>query len=466
MNFRLVLLLLLATFVEAGATITVQFSPSHASQSYSITPLGSGKYNVSIDRGTLAQLVHVFVDGATTDRIRFVNLTTNSNSATWIYVGQSLAKIGSVDSVTKLGSGAALTLIELWTVGDIGEGLAASDDAVKVDTISTIVVGGDVLDGITALSGTLDFVQVDGDLNGDVTAANAALNTLAVAGAVGNSSLVNIRAKTGIHGVVATSINAAVDAKYNGGNGSIWFLGTTGGNFSGSLNVSFIQGDNTVDGISINGDMSAQITVSEHVDDPIDITGHMTGSISIAKALRFGSSNLGEIAIGGNLAGQIIINAGNATSTAWQGDVSANGTTITTDPYYSNTSASLGGGSVGLAPFHLHDEDCIPANGYSGSPPNDNIIRLRWYGPIQWETEPPVTVEYLLGSNWINISDWFDFEEGDNPRELEVIPLDLGMDWGAVTYRIKPTTNLKCTGVTSLPAVHDQDAYIATFTFN
>lgn len=78
------------------------------------------------------------------------------------------------------------------------------------------------------------------------------------------------------------------------------------------------------------------------------------------------------------LHGHIVINASNNTtltaSQLWSGAVQVgigtNGSptieiapTATGDwdaPYYDGLSAALGGGAVGLAPFHLHDKDCAP----------------------------------------------------------------------------------------------------------
>ena len=69
---------------------------------------------------------------------------------------------------------------------------------------------------------------------------------------------------------------------------------------------------------------------------------------------------------------------------------------ILTGPGYTNTAESLGGGSVGLAPFDLHDESCAPANGETvllEDADPDLEVKLRHYGPITLNANAPVTIE-------------------------------------------------------------------------
>ena len=71
----------------------------------------------------------------------------------------------------------------------------------------------------------------------------------------------------------------------------------------------------------------------------------------------------GTIDIDGNngLAGQVIVNAANASDT-WTGAVTvgSSNTSLTTRPYYSNVSSTVGGGAVGLVPYLLYEPDCEP----------------------------------------------------------------------------------------------------------
>jgi hypothetical protein len=122
----------------------------------------------------------------------------------------------------------------------------------------------------------------------------------------------------------------------------------------------------------------------------------------------------------------------------------------TTAPYYTPLSSELGGGAVGLARFHLHDTDCVPANGGT----IDLIATeatLRFYGPITF-TSTPLKVEYQPsggGRTWYDITGDFTFEMGSNDRELLIVPateLDFAI---GVTYRVTPVAGVfKCDGIT------------------
>lgn len=117
------------------------------------------------------------------------------------------------------------------------------------------------------------------------------------------------------------------------------------------------------------------------------------------------------------LEGEIIFNAlaSNATETWWQGGVVVDFITEppappegfvikpsapspNNAPYYDRLSEDLGGGAIGVAPFHLHDADCVPANTpatppsflnsefchITTSPPGTNReVKLRFYGPVR-----------------------------------------------------------------------------------
>lgn len=78
--------------------------------------------------------------------------------------------------------------------------------------------------------------------------------------------------------------------------------------------------------------------------------------------------------------GQVVVNAGNTTG-AWSVGarwVNSEEETLfqlsptptaqpNQAPYYERLSADLGGGAIGLVPYHLHREDCTPAHAPSGS---------------------------------------------------------------------------------------------------
>ncbi|MBX3382592.1 MAG: hypothetical protein KF864_03685 [Phycisphaeraceae bacterium] len=129
--------------------------------------------------------------------------------------------------------------------------------------------------------------------------------------------------------------------------------------------------------------------------------------------------------------GQIIINSSNAglpQAALWTGAVQVGETTAGypllevsptpssgewESPHYEGLSAALGGGAVGLAPFALHDEDCLPVN--DDAAPTITIrefdrtnplatprsVKLRFYGPVRVNhaTESPVKLTLLRFAN-------------------------------------------------------------------
>lgn len=98
------------------------------------------------------------------------------------------------------------------------------------------------------------------------------------------------------------------------------------------------------------------------------------------------------VTLNGELQGQVIINTNNATQ-VWSGATTINGMTISPDANFefSQTSADLGGGAIGMIPLRLWKSDSRPgldANGrrlpvvageffQSGAVP----VIIRHYGP-------------------------------------------------------------------------------------
>jgi len=83
---------------------------------------------------------------------------------------------------------------------------------------------------------------------------------------------------------------------------------------------------------------------------------------------------------------------------------------INTLPEYTRTSATVGGGAVGLAPFYLYDEDCNPVSGATGSASllqsefnnfdNDIVptrqVFIRFYGPVYADTAGAAPVDLWM----------------------------------------------------------------------
>jgi hypothetical protein len=319
--------------------VSVTFTNGNGTESCSITPVTGGKYDISVNRGSNTLTVTVLVRAGSTDQIRHLFVTSNATWPTWVYVRgiNTGTALGSVDDITRFGTGGGdVSLNELLVSGNLGV-IGSVNEAIDLDNVFSVFVGGNLQNTIIARVGALDNIDVGGAINGDLVSVNSSINRVVAGGAVGASSAINIRSKSHLKFLEAASINANVDTKYNSGTGDLWYLGTTSGSFSGSLNTRNIQGSNVSvgNGLSISGNLNASVTVSENVDEPIAIGGSLASgsTIKIAKGLRYGSGNLGPISVGVNgLVGQIVINSGNATSTAWVGSVTVGATTLSPIP--------------------------------------------------------------------------------------------------------------------------------------
>jgi len=98
---------------------------------------------------------------------------------------------------------------------------------------------------------------------------------------------------------------------------------------------------------------------------------NLLGSLNQGNTLRIGDNFSGTVSLPANgLKGQIIVNAdNNSTPGTWTGTVNVgtiqlkpNNTASPQDtaPYYRRLPSELGGGSVGLAPYHLHINASFP----------------------------------------------------------------------------------------------------------
>lgn len=114
------------------------------------------------------------------------------------------------------------------------------------------------------------------------------------------------------------------------------------------------------------------------------------GRLSSGSILFIGNSLPASVTIGGNpgyttgreLQGQILVSARsfpNETTGTWTGSVRIGGSSGPnvvvlgpTIPNYANTTASIGGGSIGVFPYRLHDSACDPPN--SSTLPPTSVI--------------------------------------------------------------------------------------------
>ncbi len=331
--------------------------------------------------------------------------------------------------------------------------------------IGDVTIGGKLESFIQARRSTIHSIVVTNDIdiqNGPLSAPN-------------NDQLEPISARS-IEFVTAQSIYAEINAAdtFNGGTptGHVTLVKTTGAPSAGfgyvKGNIRFrslsnasgapesgikIAGDAIWDGRSFAGTHVGVVTIDSGgtVNVPVIIAGSLQGDI-----LCYGST--------GTLPNQIVINAANVGA-AWttSGTLATSMLTIGTDPsvfdqpylgpYYDATDAQLGGGAVGVVPFVLHDQDCLPTNGGSGAPlVTGSSVRLRFYGPVECptctSTLAPVRVEYYQTDyspfSWVDVTSHYNFTYDNNNRDLIVTAKDnlFGGDDVAVNMRVTPYSRL------------------------
>ncbi|MBL8760898.1 MAG: hypothetical protein JNL50_06290 [Phycisphaerae bacterium] len=233
-----------------------------------------------------------------------------------------------------------------------------------------------------------------------------------------------------------------------------------------------------------------------HIKTTDSSSGIRTHATIVASKIISDSTNDGRVTVSGSLngelvignsglTGQVIINAANGSGT-WSDRVTIGSVELSTTsngaPYYTVASSSLGGGAVGLVPYHLYPQDMTYPSGSTffdsafnhrnpgGSSGNNRTITLRFYGPVfQNDTDPAIKIEQDLGS-WVDVTNraviTFGSATSGNPREITIhgtdgttgkIPFLPG------TYRItRVAGELKCQGTSASPA---PDVYEFTYSF-
>jgi len=143
------------------------------------------------------------------------------------------------------------------------------------------------------------------------------------------------------------------------------------------------------------GQVTAPITITGNVQSSASILASEISTSGVGGAFTVGGTFSGLLRVPGNvsgpititgssgLAGQIILNSSNSGST-WTGSLSVGGTAITDKPYYAAT--DLGGGAVGLAPFHYHPDESTPVDDSILNAEPTNPVRVVWYGPLSAES--------------------------------------------------------------------------------
>jgi len=288
---------------------------------------------------------------------------------------------------------------------------------------------------IQCLNGSIDEIKIDSLYSGTTIVPSGSLGSFTAGSVLGTSSSSPARvfARDGINTVQARSITYAdINARSNSGTGNLGLLRVDGVNGTGDVvasnigarSLSAFNGGTTF-GIRTSGKVSSLANFVGNATQPMVINGGIEpgATINISGSLLPNADLDDSIVLPANgLKGQVIINSrnglpANAPAGVWTGAVVVNGTPLTNPPYYDNLSAALGGGAIGLAPFHLHTKDSNAVNSPTGvgtdkprikqsyfnrswadGTADDNFdLILSFYGPVRNESSalPGIIVEML-----------------------------------------------------------------------
>ncbi|MFG0292062.1 MAG: hypothetical protein ACF8MJ_02795 [Phycisphaerales bacterium JB050] len=305
------------------------------------------------------------------DRLMFVRVQGDN--------GSFLDSPPLIRDIGMAGSGTGrVVLVDLQCQGDVGD--------VTVNAISGMIIGGDLYGDLQCLKradaqsvlqgggweGTTNIIS--GDVLGNITLENAVLSgaNIRIDGSLGSGVLTSEIDVNGGFYAGSTFQCGEVNAKIIANQVRGRFLTTTTSGESGDFNGEFI------------------ITDSLLADASIEIGGALTSSGIIRFLPDFDNCVAPN---DGPIKGRISINHENTLTpgTAWLGSVRvgttygspASGTLIA--PEYTASACSIGGGSVGEAPFLTHIDDSIPLFGTNRTFTTSTepaIFDLRHYGGV------------------------------------------------------------------------------------
>jgi len=345
---------------------------------------------------------------------------------------------------------AELYLTWVEATGDVG--------SVSAWVVGTVKAGGDVFGPVmstredTSIMGVFS-VEAIGSILGDVIAKGGRIGQVfghAGVGALG----AEVRIEAKYHIVIVASygdIHAQINARVHGGTGWIFLL--DGQRFYGSLDAYEIKPDPST---GTPGRLSAPLG--------------LYADVRLGKGFNNATCWMQLPQAGFNR--QIILNYDNVsgstwTSPIWLGPVGAPTSQMLNSPNYTIAASAMGGGSIGLVPFSLHDESCEPANG--GSMPANGTARLRHYGPVKLLGMTPLSISRRpAGSSSsfapVALSKFTISVDPQDPRVLRVVnaPGQSGFELGW-QYRILAGASLR-SDVPAAPGVSWQGEYLLTVT--
>ncbi|HBS28240.1 MAG TPA: hypothetical protein DEB06_02040 [Phycisphaerales bacterium] len=450
------LLLGAATASEGVAQIVISTDPSPG-PTWTVTPGAGGKWVVTLTTTIAAQPTTFTVRGAAADRIESVTVNASVPQIVFVEVrGYNLGTtIQSVDLIDRGTGTSTVVLKDLRTSGNVG--------TILVNTINAMTVGGDLTGGIQLLQrasggeSTLISGTVNGRIRGDVLCDFGAIFGLTATGGVGTSSIpVLVRTQQNLVRLTAGEIYADITTLSNGGSGLTGKIETTVGPFVGSLSTYELTttGVNEPGVITVATDLDADLSFVNHIRNNnngqpvVNVGGRFRAGreIRIGKSLVTGAEM--RIAQAGGLEGMILVNASDIGG-SWFGEVRVGGGLLGPKPAYSATGASVGGGTVGAVPFHVHGSDSLPPAGAVLSagavPTTGSPLLLRFYGPVEWNTGAgmPVTVErrpIASPTAWTDVTSCFfaGREQVASPDPSVVAIFPIGDMARGFVYRVTP----------------------------
>ena len=426
--------------------------------------------------------------GDETVNIAYIRIVTDSDAPVGLFVHDPSSPslpIGSIDLIERVAT-PSHQLTEVVTVsfiikGDVGD--------IRITDLIDFQVDGNVtgtIDMLDKANGTLTgsnigvtgfgTIKVTGNVLGNILVPFGFIKDLVVQGSLGDPSAPagarsNVTARDGVQFLRASEINADIDTTSSGLASGVGVIDATTdfggtGDFNGSLKAaSMHQFGATAPEIRVAGKLTGTITIDEALDAPVTILADQ------------------------GMTGQIIINGANAGST-WTapvtiGSVSGPGP-IVLDPAlfangaYPDTPATLGGGSVGLAPFNQHMQASLPVK--DGTITDDasalNSVRMRFYGPVEIDTSNPQLDPVLIERSPTTGGAWSTLDPSSFTIAVDTSADPLGDTLvitenttngfaGDFTYRIRPTSALRSSGVAGVNNVvipTDIDAYMFSVT--
>ena len=374
-----------------------------------------------------------------------------------VYVSVLHGDAGGIRTIRRIiqTNDAETVLLRAEAREDIGE--------IVVESMSEIYAERDVLGPIIATTednSARGIFTVDADRNilGDIKAPNGRVAGVRAKGSIGRPGApITIEAKYIIFGIHSlTGTYAHINTRVNGGTAGIWNM--SGPIFEGSL-ITAKLAVNTFEGLPPRLIFTERFSADLIVGSSFNT---LDGWIELPR---------------GGFDGRIIFNADNLPGGTWVNPVFF-GTSNDPDRIeiseagYPQDAQMLGGGSIGLVPFRLHNVSCSPPNGASinADTVTDPLnVRLRHYGPISWTAGDPVTIEQRVAGSIgvftpLSMLDFGIQIALDDPNSL-VIGLNASGQGGfepGFEYRILPTEFLRC-AVSSEPNVQWDLPYLFTF---